>query len=94
MKTGADSPSGVHGPNLGQPDCCAARYAPAGNIFILVLLLIAVVGLLVAAPTQAREPEPKETERVVKVGPQREIKTLREASRIAQAGRSKLPFVS
>lgn len=86
MKTGADSPSGVHGPNLGQPDCCAARYAPAGNIFILVLLLIAVVGLLVAAPTQAREPEPKETERVVKVGPQREIKTLREASRIAQAG--------
>ncbi|PKO37969.1 MAG: hypothetical protein CVU33_10570 [Betaproteobacteria bacterium HGW-Betaproteobacteria-6] len=86
MKTAADSPCGVCGPTLGWSDCCAARFASAGNIFIIVLLLIAVVGLLGTAPTQAGEPERKETEHVVKVGPQREIKTLREASRIAQAG--------
>lgn len=86
MKTVADSPCGVRGLTLSWPDCCAARFASAGNIFTLALLMIAVVGLLGAVPAQAREPGSKETERIVKVGPLRQVKTLTEASRIAQAG--------
>ena len=86
MNTCADSPCGVQVPFLGRPDRAMTRTSSACNLLVVVLMMIAVAGVLGAAPTQAGEPEAKEIERIIKVGPQRQVKTLAEASRIAQAG--------
>jgi len=86
MKTCADSPGGALGPIFGWLGIGAARFASVGTILIHLLWLTILVGLFGALPAQAREAEPREAERIVKVGPQRQIKTLTEASRIAQAG--------
>lgn len=81
-----DSTGGGHGVTFGWSVSSSEKGALAGKTLIHVLWLTIVIGLFGVAPTQAKESEPKEIEHIVKVGPQREIKTLTEASRIAQAG--------
>lgn len=57
----------------------------AGVFFQFLVLSLAIFACL-ASPVGAAEADAKGVDRIIKVGPQRQVKTLTEASRIAQAG--------
>jgi hypothetical protein len=59
---------------------------PRVGFYFLSLLIVACAFLLPVSSVGAKEPGAKDTEQIIKVGPQHPVKTLTEASRIAQTG--------